>query len=111
MTDLSRLRRGRHVLDRRALARVPDRPSAIARVQPLLDRAREAAIVVDELDPQHVRLRYDSRERDQWLVIDEIFEAVHDHATCAGEGQTDAAPENWMVIHFDFGSCGESFSP
>jgi hypothetical protein len=111
MSDLSRLRRTRHVLHRRALARIPERPSAIARVQPLLDRARDAGIVVEELDAQHVRLRYDSRLRDQWLIVDEVFEAVRDHATVAGDGQTDAAPDNWMIVHFDFGSCGQSFAP
>lgn len=113
MSDLWRLRRRtRHGNDRRAeLARVPERPRGVNRVQPLLDAARAAGVSVEELDEEHVRLRYDARERDQWLAIEAIYEAVHDHASLEGDGHTDAAPDNWMVVHFDFASCGTSFAP
>lgn len=113
MSDLWRLRRrGRGDIDRRAeLARVPERPRGAGKIQPLLEQASAAGVVVEEIDEEHVRLRYDARERDQWLVAEDIYEAVHDHASLEGEGRTEAAPDNWMVIHFDFATCNRSFAP
>lgn len=113
MSDLWRLRRrSRRTIDRRAeLARVPERPRGVRKIQPLLDTARSAGVAVEQLDEEHVRLRYDARERDQWLAMEAIYEAAHDHASLEGDGHTDAAPDNWMVLHFDFASCGRSFPP
>jgi len=90
---------------------VPERPRGVSKIQALLDRASAAGVLVEELDEEHVRLRYDARERDQWLVTEDIYEAVHDNASLEGEGRTEAAPDNWMVIHFDFATCGRSFAP
>jgi len=113
MSDLWSLRRrSRRNPDRRAeLARVPERPRGVNRIQPLIDAARAAGVSIEELDEDHVRLRYDARERDQWLAIEDIYEGVHEHATLEGEGRTEAAPDNWMVVHFDFSSCGTSMAP
>ncbi len=113
MSDLWRLRRrGRSAIDRRAeLARVPERPRGVGKIQPLLDRATAAGALVEEIDEEHVRVRYDARERDQWLVAEDIYEAVHDQASLEGDGRTEAAPDNWMVIHFDFATCNKTFAP
>ena len=113
MADLFRLRRrGRNSTDRRAeLARVPERPRGVSRIQTLLDSAQAVGIWVEELDEEHVRLSYDARERDQWLAAEAIYEAVHEHASLEGDGRTEAAPGNWMAIHFDFATCGKSFAP
>jgi hypothetical protein len=77
----------------------------------LLETARAAGVQVEEIDEEHVRLRYDALERDQWLAVEEIYESVHEHASLEGDGHTDAAPNNWMVVHFDFASCGKSLGP
>jgi hypothetical protein len=113
MSDLWRLRRrSRRAPDRRAeLARIPERPKGVNRIQPLLDTAREAGVAVEEIDEEHVRLRYDARMRDQWLAVEAIYDAVQELASLEGDGLTDAAPDNWMVVHFDFASCGESLKP
>lgn len=113
MTDLWRLRRrGRIATDRRAeLARVPERPRGVSRIQPLLEAAQAAGVVVEDIDEDHVRLSYDARERDQWLAAEDIYEAVHEHASLEGDGRTEAAPDNWMAIHFDFSTCGRSLAP
>ena len=81
------------------------------RIQSLLDAARGAGIVGEELDDEHVRLSYDARERDQWLVAEDIYEAVHEQASLEGDGRTEAAPDNWMAIHFDFSTCGKTLAP
>ena len=113
MSDLWRLRRrGRTATDRRAeLARVPHRPRGVSRIQPLLDAARAAGVLVEELDDEHVRLSYDARERDQWLAAEDVYEAVHEQASLEGDGRTEAAPDNWMAIHFDYSTCGRSLAP
>ena len=113
MSDLFRLRRrGRVTTDRRAeLARVPERPRGVSRIQPLLDAARAAGVLVEDIDEDHVRLSYDASERDQWLAAEDVYEAVHEHASLEGDGRTEAAPDNWMAIHFDFSTCGKSFAP
>ena len=113
MSDLWRLRRrGRTATDRRAeLARVPERPRGVSRIQPLLDAARAAGVLVEELDDEHVRLSYDARERDQWLAAEDVYEAVHEQASLEGDGRTEAAPDNWMAIHFDYSTCGRSLAP
>ncbi len=77
----------------------------------MLETARAAGVQVEEIDEEHVRLRYDALERDQWLALEAIYEAVHEHASLEGDGHTDAAPNNWMVVHFDFASCGETLGP
>ena len=112
MSDLFRLRRrGRNTTGRAELARVPERPRGVSRIQPLLDAARAAGVVVEEMDDEHVRLSYDARERDQWLAAEDVYEAVHEHASLEGDGRTEAAPDNWMAIHFDFSTCGRSLAP
>lgn len=113
MSELWRLRRrSRRAPDRRAeLARVPERPRGVNRIQPLLETAREAGVSVEELDEDHVRLRYDALERDQWLAVEAIYDAVQELASLEGDGHTDAAPHNWMGIHFDFSSCERSLTP
>ena len=112
MSDLFRLRRrGRNTTGRAELARVPERPRGVSRIQPLLDAARAAGVVVEDIDEDHVRLSYDARERDQWLAAEDVYEAVHEHASLEGDGRTEAAPDNWMAIHFDFSTCGRSLAP
>lgn len=112
MGNIWRLRRARHATGRRAaLARVPERPNTQARIQPLLAEARTVGVLVEELDGQHLRLLYDARVREHWLVIDAIYDAIHDYAAIEGEGQTEASPANWMVIHFDYAACETSFPP
>lgn len=112
MTDLWRLRRGRKATDRRAaLARVPERPRGVHRIQPLLDAARASGALVEELDEEHVRVRYDARLRDQWLAAEDIYDNVHEYASVEGDGRTETAPGNWMVVHFDYATCRESFAP
>jgi len=91
---------------RAALARVPERPPTIARLRPQIDSARGVGVTVDELDRNHVLLTYDARDRDQWLALDELYDAARDHATIEGDWSFEASPNNWMVIHFDYGVCG-----
>ena len=99
------LHRLRHRGARAALARVPERPPAIAVIRPQVEIARQFGVHVEELDDQHVRLTYDARDRDHWLAIDALSEAVYRHCTIEGDGSFDSAPSNWMVIHFDYGAC------
>ena len=112
VSDLWRLRHGRKAPDRRdQLARVPKRPIGVDRIRPLLEVARAAGVLVEELDTEHVRLRYDAREHDQFIAIDNIYDAVHDQSSLEGDGRFDVAPDNWMVIHLDYATCGTSFAP
>ena len=71
-----------------------------------METARRVGVTVDELDGQHVLLTYDARDRDHWLAVDEIHDAVYRRSTIEGDGSFDSAPSNWMVIHFDYGACG-----
>jgi hypothetical protein len=105
------LHRLRHRSDRAALARVPDRPGAISLIQPQFDSARRVGVTVEELDAQHVRLIYDARDRDAWLAVDELYDAVRGRSTIEGDWSFDSAPRNWLTIHFDFGSCALTLRP
>ena len=104
---LHRMRRS----DRAALARVPDRPPAVSLIQPQIDSARRVGVTVNELDGQHVRLIYDARDRDAWLAIDELYDAVRGRSTIEGDWSFDSAPSNWLIIHFDYGACGLKLRP
>ena len=99
------LHRLRHRGARTALARVPVRPPAVSVMRPQMEIARRVGVLVDELDEQHVLLTYDARNRDQWLAVDVINDAVHLRSTIEGDGSFDSAASNWMVIHFDYGAC------
>ncbi|MEP7082315.1 MAG: hypothetical protein ABI841_04980 [Chloroflexota bacterium] len=83
----------------------------MSKIQPQLDAARAAGVTVEDIDEDHVRLSYDARERDQWLAAEDVYEAVHELASLEGDGRTEAAPNNWMAIHFDFSTCGKTFAP
>jgi pyrroloquinoline quinone (PQQ) biosynthesis protein C len=112
VSDLWRLRRGRKAPERRAeLARVPARPIGVARIEPLLEAARASGVSVEEIDAEHVRLRYDAREHDQFVAIDNLYDATHDQGSLEGDGKFETSPNNWMVIHFDYATCGTSFEP
>jgi len=100
------LHRLRHRSGRAALARVPDRPPAVLLIQPQLDSARRVGVTVDELDGQHVRLNYDARDRDAWLAVDELCDALRGRSTIEGDRSFESAPSNWLMIHFDYGACG-----
>ena len=100
------LHRLRHRDARAALARVPERPPAVSVIRPQIEIARQAGVTVEQLDAQHVLLTYDSRDRDHWLAVDEVSDAVYSRSTIEGDGSFDSAPNNWMVIHFDYGACG-----
>ena len=91
---------------RAALARVPERPPALMVVRPQVEVARRAGVTVDELDGHHLLLTYDARDRDQWLAVDELYDAAYRRSTIEADGSFDSAPGNWMVIHFDYGACG-----
>ena len=100
---LTRLRQRRA---RVALARVPERPSAISMIRPQIEIARGVGVTVDELDRQHVTLTYDARDRDHWLAAEDIYDAVYTRSTIEGDRSFDSAPHNWLHIHFDYGACG-----
>lgn len=91
---------------RAALARVPDRPSAVSLIRRQMEQARGVGVTVDELDRQHVMVAYDARDHDHWLAVDDIYDAVYSRSTIEGDRSFDSAPSNWMVVHFDFGECG-----
>jgi hypothetical protein len=105
------LHRLRHRCDRAARARVPDRPPAVSLVEAQIDGARRVGVTVDELDGQHVRLKYDARDRDAWLAVDALYDAVRGRSTIEGDWSFDSAPSNWLIIHFDYGSCGFKLRP
>jgi hypothetical protein len=104
---LHRLRRS----DRVAIARVPDRPPAVSLIQPQIQSARGAGVMVHEVDGQHVRLIYDARDRDAWLAVDELLDVVRGRATIEGDRFFESGPRNWVVIHFDYGACGLNLRP
>jgi len=99
------LHRLRHRRDRAALARVPERPPAVSLIERHIDRARRVGVSVEELDGQHVRLNYNARDREAWLAVDELTDAVRWRSTIEGDWSFDSAPSNWLIIHFDYGSC------
>ncbi len=101
----------RHRRDRAALARVPDRPPAVSLIQRQIESARQVGVAVDELDAQHVRLHYDARDRDAWLAVDDLCDAVRGRSTVEGDRSFESAPGNWLVIHFDYGACGLELRP
>jgi hypothetical protein len=100
------LRRLRHRSDRAALARMPDRPPAVTLIRPQIDSARRVGVTVDELDGQHVRLDYDARDRDAWLAVDDLHDAVGGRFTIEGDRSFDSAPRNWLIFHLHYGACG-----
>ena len=75
-------------------------------IRPQIEIARGVGVTVDELDNQHVMLNYDARDRDHWLAVDEICDAVYTRSTIEGDSSFDSAPRNWLLIHFDYGACG-----
>ena len=105
------LHRLRHRSDRAALARVPDRPPAVSLIQPQADSARRVGVTVDVLDEQHVRLNYDAVDRDAWLAVDDLYDAVRGRSMIEGDRSFDSAPSNWLIIHFDYGACGLKLRP
>ena len=88
-----------------AVARVPQRPSAISMIRPQIEIARGVGMTVDEVDGEHVMLSYDARDRDHWLAADEIYDAVYARSTIEGDRSFDSAPRNWLLVHFDYGAC------
>lgn len=92
------------------LARVPGRPPPLSVIRPLIEVARNVGVDAEELDDQHVELTYDARDRDQWLAVDAIYEAVYRRSTTEGDMAFDSGPDNWVVIHFDYGACGRKGS-
>ena len=62
---------------RAVLARVPERPPAHLMIRPQVEMARGAGVAVDELDAHHVLLPDDARDRDQWLAVDEVYDAAY----------------------------------
>lgn len=99
------LHRLRNRQSRAALARVPDRPTPVSLIRPQLDAARAAGVTADELDARHILLSYDARDREQWLAVDEIREVTISSSTIEGDRAFESAPNNWVVIHFDYGAC------
>ena len=88
------------------LARVPKRPAPVSTIRSVLDDARSVGVGVEEADEHHVWLTYDARDRDHWLAVDAIHEAVRFRSLVEGDGAFPSGPDNWMLIHFDYGACG-----
>ena len=86
-------------------ARVAKRPPPLSAIRSLLDGARGAGVGVEEVDEQHLRLAYDARDHDHWLAVDAIYEAVQARSTIEGDPAFLSGPDNWMLIHFDYGTC------
>ena len=99
------LHRLRNRRSRAALARVPERPSPVSMIRPHLDAARAVGVTADELDARHVLLSYDARDREQWLAVDQLRDATYSSSTIEGDRAFESAPNNWLVIHFDYGAC------
>lgn len=99
------LHRLRNRRSRAALARVPERPAPVSVIRPHLDAARVVGVHADELDARHVLLSYDARNREQWLAVDQVREATLSSSTIEGDRSFESAPNNWVVIHFDYGAC------
>ena len=77
----------------------------------VFEAVRASGATVEDLDPDHVRVLYDASNREQWIAIDDLCDAVAGHAALEGEGMFDSAPNNWVAIHFDNAACGESRRP
>lgn len=77
----------------------------------VLEALRASGATVEELDADHVRVLYDASNREQWIAIDDLCDAVAGHATLEGEGLFESAPNNWVAIHFDRATCGRSRRP
>ena len=105
------LQRLRHRSGRAAMARVPDRPAPISLIGPQIEAARAVWIAVEEQDRHHVRLEYDARDRDQWLAVDQLLDVAYTRSTVEGDRSFESAPNNWIVIHFDYGACGGEAKP
>ena len=105
------LHRLRHRTDRAALARGPIRPPALSLIQPQIESARQAGVMVDVLDERHVKVRYDARDREAWLAVDELYDAAQGRSTIEGDWSFTSAPDNWLLIHFDYGACRPDRAP
>lgn len=90
---------------------VPRRREPRPEIASLLREARDAGVAVEELDADHVRLRYDATVREHWLAVDRLYDAVRHHSAVEGDGTFECAPLNWVVVHFDDAACGESRRP
>jgi hypothetical protein len=99
------LHRLRSRSDRAAFARGPARPPALSLVQPQIESARRAGVTVEVPDQLHVHLRYDARDREAWLAVDDLADAVRGRSTVEGDWSFSSAPDNWLVIHFDSEAC------
>lgn len=77
----------------------------------LLDATRQSGATIEQLDDDHVRVLYDASNREQWIAIDDLSDAVAGHAALEGDGMFESAPNNWVVVHFDDATCGESRAP
>lgn len=99
------LHRLRNRRTRAALARVPDRPTPLSMLRPQLDAARSVGVKADVFDPRHILVNYDARNRDQWLAVDRLHEAARSRSTIEGDWSFASAPNNWIVVHFDYGAC------
>ena len=96
---------------RAELARVPERPTPLSLIRPHLVEARTVGVKADELDRQHILVNYDARNRDQWLAVDRLADAVRRLSTIEGERSFEVAPNNWLVVHFDYGACADERHP
>ena len=88
------------------LARVPRRPPPVSTIRSLLNDARSVGVRVEEVDEHHVWVAYDARDRDHWLAVDAVYDAVRVRSLVEGDGAFPSGPDNWMLIHFDYGACG-----
>lgn len=74
-------------------------------LRPQLDAARSVGVKADVFDPRHILVNYDARNRDQWLAVDRLHEAARSRSTIEGDWSFASAPNNWIVVHFDYGAC------
>ena len=105
------LHRLRNRKNRAELARVPERPTPVSLIRPQLEAARAVGVTADELDARHVLLNYDARDREQWLAVDQLQDATYGRSTTEGDRSFESSPNNWIVIHFDYGACAGDWPP
>ena len=80
-------------------------------IRPHIEAARVVGVTVEELDGQHILVSYDARNRDQWLAVDQLHDSAYGRSTIEGDLSFESAPDNWIVIHFDYGACGGKARP
>ena len=80
-------------------------------IQPQIEMARQAGVTVDVVDERHVKVNYDARDREAWLAVDELSDAARGRSTIEGDWSFTSAPDNWLIIHFDFGACRRNAAP